>query len=306
MTQSMPWLLIDGGWLAYRCLWPPMGDLEIKQGMLLTFSFLDQLRVICCDHRCKSNRVGLFFDSRERIRREIFPEYKAYRAAKTKEEAEKIAFLWGSISIAIKEIFPTLGVPTYQKEGYEADDLIASACASLGGDRAIILTSDNDLYQLITDQVHWYDSVRQRYHTPMTFAKEKGIAPDQWAGVKSIAGCSGDGVPGVGGVGEKTAIQYLQKKLPPGSSRVLKIECPRGQEIIGRNLKLVKLPYRGTGEVRLREPRWDLHRFKVVCEQRGLGSFVNGIRYHEWLKVVTGRFSATDVQRSLQRIRGVR
>jgi len=299
MTK-MPWLLIDGGWLAYRAMWSVMKDQCMHQADLAAFLILDQLRVICCDPKCQSNRVGVFFDSRTSRRRASFPAYKASRKTTDPDKLEQLKCLWEGIEWAIGETFPALGVPVYRKEGYEADDLIAAACEVV--ERAIIITADGDLYQMISEKVHWYDPSRRRYYTPTSFELEKGITPYQWVRVKSIAGCSGDGIPGVGGVGEKTAILYLIKTLTNGK-RLDAIEGIRGQEIIARNLKLVRLPYEGAGVIKVREPGWDLEGFAAECRQRDLESFVDGERLRDWRMIVAGKFSATDAQRGRQRRR---
>jgi len=294
VRADMPWLLIDGGYLAYRALWSLRGDPVSQQRELIAFGMMDDLRCICCDSRCQSNRVAVFFDSADRVRRELFPKYKMNRKPKTFEEQEQKDFLHDSIHFAIKETFPVIGVPVYQKVGYEADDLIASACSGCG--QAIVITADNDLYQLISDSVHWYNPHRRIYHTKSSFVDEKGISPSDWVKVKAIAGCSGDGIPGVGGVGEKTAIQYLLKTCSISLRRTNAIECPKGRAIIERNLKLVQLPYIGTGDINLSEPDWDARLFSMACNRYGLETFMEGERLACWKKIISGHFSVEGLQ----------
>ena len=297
MLIDMPWLLVDGMWLAYRALHSWRGGWDPSYRWGLFAGMLDQIKMIGSDDRCLSNRVVIFFDGKGSHRQQIFSDYKRKRHDLAEDEMATIAAMHEQIDRIVDRGLPNFGIQVHRRPCLEGDDLIATAVRDLGpAERAIIITSDGDLYQCISPSVGWFDPTKGLFiRNDSDFREMKGVTPRDWSRVKSIAGCPGDGVPGVGGVGEKTAIAYLRgEKITP--KRLSAIE--RGTEVIERNRRLVELPFKGTDFLRLDEPDYpNEDGFKNICRNYELPFDDEGSRLKSWLNWMKGSFSATDMQR---------
>lgn len=273
----MIWVLVDMSFLAYRAL-HAVGNLEhedMPTGVI--YGFFTQLRTLALDPRIRSNKIALFCDSRTSLRQKVYPQYKGKRREeRSEEEAQRIRIMRDQKNLLEGGILEEIGFPIYKQEGLESDDLIADAAKRLTGPkrRGVIITSDGDLYQCITDAVHWFDTQRNVYHTPDTFKEAKKVSPKRWGMVKCIGGCSSDNVAGVPGVGETTAIQYLRGELPKHYARHRAIESADGRSVINRNHELVVLPHYKTGRVELREPQYNPAAFFRMAKLFGLRTFL--------------------------------
>ncbi|MDY6957777.1 MAG: hypothetical protein SVK08_01335 [Halobacteriota archaeon] len=119
--------------------------------------------------------------------------------------------------------------------------------------------------------------------TKESFEKEWGISPEQWAEVKSVAGCLSDTIPGVYKVGEKTAASYIRGDLKKTYKTYKAIIS--NKEIIDRNRPIVKLPYEGTPVIKLKN-NWKLDyvNFYAVFEEYGMNSFMTTDSVYRWQK----------------------
>jgi 5'-3' exonuclease len=115
-----------------------------------------------------------------------------------------------------------------------------------------------------------YNPGKKKAVTLQSFSKETGLEPWEWAKVKAIGGCKTDEVPGIPGVGEKTAIKYILGKLKPDSAAYKAIKA--NKEIITRNRKLVELPFEGTQVFELRTDTISDEGWKEVCDALGMSS----------------------------------
>jgi len=201
-------LLIDGHALAYRAYHaiPPLTS-PTGEPTNATFGFANMLLKAIQDYA--PDYVVATFDVGRTFRHEDYAEYKAKRA----ETPDDLRAQFGRV----KEMVEALGIPVYTKEGYEADDLLGtlSLQASRLGLETIIVSGDTDTFQLIGPgvsvltpqrgfgEVMLYDeqAVRQRY----------GLEPGQLIDYKAMVGDVSDNIPGVPGVGEKTASALLQQ-----------------------------------------------------------------------------------------------
>jgi 5'-3' exonuclease len=291
-------VFFDASWLMHRAK-HTMGELS-HEGMAtgITFGFFQQLLSVCNDPHVRSNRVGIFFDSRHSYRRDFYPPYKSSRGREKKSPEDWSEHLvMGEQSIRLrKEILPACGFPVYQQWGLESDDLLASAAEqSDRGDGAVIVTADGDLYQCITTKVHWFDPQRVKYLDHLKFWALKHLDPDQWATVKAICGCDTDEVAGIDGVGEKGAIDYVLNTLPETGKKFASIASPEGQSVIARNLRLVKLPHRRTRPVELVDPEFQPERFFKWCEKLGFASYLDGGHKTQWEMFFDGNFSGSRI-----------
>ncbi len=148
--------------------------------------------------------IAVIFDAgRETFRNKIYPEYKAHRPPPPEELVPQFPL--------IRDAVKAFNVASIEMDGYEADDLIATYARDVvnaGGD-ATIISSDKDLMQLIRPGVVMFDGMKAKKIGPDEVREKFGVAPDKVIDVQSLAGDSTDNVPGVPGIGVKTAAELI-------------------------------------------------------------------------------------------------
>lgn len=185
------------------------------------------------------------FDSKGSKRKEILPEYKGTRAAKkakeTEEQQEARKGMYRQVRAFYDLVLEGGCTNVFGAAGYEADDVIASVIQNLPDSvkRAYILSSDEDLYQLLDEKRVMMIKRRAGLYTHKMFTEEYGIHPVQWPCVKSWAGCSSDDIPGLKGIGPKKACQFLLGKYPKPEHFTDHVET------YTRNIGLTRLPFPG-------------------------------------------------------------
>lgn len=273
--------MIDSNLLCWAAAHSMRPD-TVVDDMTIVFDFLN--RVLFFAKMFSTRNFGFFWDSRRSIRREMFPKYKSGRApAEDDEEGRRIReAAYKQMDILREQVLPAIGMKnSLMQDGIESDDLIAKACGNVS--QGIIVSSDKDMYQCLTDRVRQFNPSNRRVHTPEWLMLQYGVYPSQWAMVKALAGCKSDTVPGIRGVGEATAAKYLQGRLRAGTATWHKITGFEGQAVVERNLPLVTLPLPETEDVHLVEHGLDLKGFRSVIEEFGFESFK--ARESEWLDV---------------------
>jgi DNA polymerase-1 len=137
------------------------------------------------------------------FRNDFYPAYKSQRAAPPEELVAQLA--------SCEEVAAALGAATFIDDRYEADDLIATLVAGLGrrGHGALVVTSDKDLAQLVSENVTLYDFAKEMRYTPLLVVERFGVRPDQIVDLLALAGDPVDNIPGVPGIGRKTAAELL-------------------------------------------------------------------------------------------------
>ncbi|MQY25394.1 DNA polymerase I [Nocardia sp. RB56] len=204
-------LLLDGHSLAYRAFFAlPAENFKTVTGQTTNavYGFTAMLINLLRDE--KPTHVAAAFDvSRKTFRTEAYPEYKANRA-QTPDEFR------GQVDIT-KEVLAALGIPTLAIEGYEADDVIATITeqAVPQGFRVLIVTGDRDSLQLVNDDVTVLyprkgvsDLTR---FTPAAVEEKYGLTPAQYPDFAALRGDPSDNLPGIPGVGEKTAAKWIRE-----------------------------------------------------------------------------------------------
>lgn len=175
----------------------------------------------------------------------MYKGYKAHREAarqqKDPDEVERLdAFrrvLWG-----MPERLARHGFAVACQPGYEADDMLAEAARRLAGEDVIICTSDEDMFQCFAPGVTMYSPTgKYPVRNAQWLYDNYGLTPAQWVKVKAIAGCTSDNIPGVPGVGEKTAARYILKTLSATSKGYASITAQL--EECKARVPLVKLPW---------------------------------------------------------------
>lgn len=154
----------------------------------------------------KPAHIAVAFDRHfnQSFRNDYYPEYKAHREASPPELDAQV-----DPAVAVIESF---GIATFIDERYEADDLIATIIHQTrkSGARYVIVTSDKDMTQLVSDRVTVVDPAR-KLHFDAAAVKEKfGVEPQQIVDFLALAGDAVDNIPGVRGIGPKTAAELLQ------------------------------------------------------------------------------------------------
>lgn len=218
MNSNPPSIIIDCNYLCYVSRFAMSDGLTYRgSNTEIIFGFLRQILTIA--ERFEPDRFFFCWDSRESIRKEMFPSYKGNRRPDSRPEEEKeLDFVAFKQFDEIREqVLPNMGFRNnYQVDGYEGDDLIAVLVKKLSPP-IVVAASDNDLFQLLSF-CSLYNVSKKSLTTEQEFKRTYGICPEQWVDVKSLAGCPGDNVPGIPGVGTKTAIRYIKGELTKGKA----------------------------------------------------------------------------------------
>ena len=288
-SKNMPktYLIIDVKYMCYRSRWAMGKDLSyMGTPTTIIYAFLKDL--IGLQEKFRTRHLLFCFDSKTSRRKKLYPEYKANRHKKemTDEEFDfEMAFQYQVVQLRKKYLSEIGYKNIYQVKGLEADDIMASLANKLTKykteDRGVLVTADHDLYQCISHNVTFYSPCTQKELTLQGFKQKYEINACQWAWLKSITGCSTDGVKGVKGVGEKTAIKYITGKLGTKTKANHFITNDEGKEIIKRNKALVKLPFKGTPEFKIEKDELSIKGWKRVCKQLGFKSF-NDVNPFPW------------------------
>lgn len=143
-------------------------------------------------------------DSRTTFRSSLYPAYKAHRSARPADLTAQMA--------PLRDLARAFGLTPLEHPSYEADDLVAAlvGIAEDGGLETTILSADKDLMQLVSERTTLWDSMRGRRYTPTTVKEKLGVPPGAVADYLALVGDSSDNVPGVPGIGPKSAAKLLE------------------------------------------------------------------------------------------------
>ncbi len=268
----MKTVLIDSNFLAYRAKLTTgfLNYQEIPTGIM--FGFLNQLITVA--NTLSPDKIVFFWDSEENKRKEILPTYKEKRHKnQTEEEKKEWEAAFGEFNKLSSQILPNIGFTNnFFQKGYESDDLIAKYVLdnSVYNDFYIV-TGDDDLLQLL-NYSRMYNPAKNKFTDSKKFKEEYKIPPNQWVEVKKIAGCSSDNIPGVPGVGEKTAIKYLNNELKKTSKKYKDIK--ENKELIEFNDQLVNLPFEGTKQINAeKDNQFSMKEFLRLCRDYNINTF---------------------------------
>ena len=196
-------LLIDGSGYIFRAFHAlPMMTRNDGTPVNAVYGFTSMLMKLVDD--MQPDHVAVVFDtSRQTFRSDIYPDYKANRSAPPEELIPQFAL--------VREATTALSLPMMEASGFEADDLIATyaAMAEAANMETIIVSSDKDLMQLVRGDVTMLDPMKQRRIGAAEVEEKFGVTPDKVVDVQALAGDSTDNVPGVPGIGVKTAAELI-------------------------------------------------------------------------------------------------
>ena len=197
--------LIDGSAYIYRA-YHALSPLSNSRGLAThaIYGFISILRRLFKERTPRY--VAVAFDSRGPVfRHDIYGEYKANRPPMPADLAEQIPY--------IRKYVAAANLPILEQVGVEADDLIASAvrCLQREGHRVVIVSGDKDLLQLVSDRVIMWDPMKDKVMDSAEVEKKYNVAPKQLLDCFALIGDSADNIPGVPGIGPKTAEKLINQ-----------------------------------------------------------------------------------------------
>jgi DNA polymerase-1 len=209
-TKADRLILVDGSGYIFRAYYAIKQEMTRPDGtpVKAVYGFSTMLMKLMDDllDKTETELIAVIFDAgRETFRNDIYPDYKANRDAPPEDLIPQFEL--------IREATRAFNVACIQMKGYEADDLIATY-ARMGKEQGLkvtIVSADKDLMQLIEDDIEMLDPMKQKKIGPDEVMEKFGVAPEKVIDVQALAGDSTDNVPGVPGIGVKTAAQLLDE-----------------------------------------------------------------------------------------------
>ena len=205
--------LIDGSGYIFRAYYalPPLSRKSdgLPTGAVsgfcsMLFKLLEDSR--SDDSKEKPTHFAVIFDSaRKNFRNEIYKNYKANRSEAPEDLAPQFEYIRKSVK--------AFNLPSIELINYEADDLIATYAKQISklGARVTVISSDKDLMQLVSKDIRLYDPMKSKVIGEKEVIEKFGVKPNQVIDVQSLAGDSSDNIPGVPGIGIKTASELINK-----------------------------------------------------------------------------------------------
>jgi DNA polymerase-1 len=204
MEKEKTIYLIDGTAYIYRA-YHAIRRLSNSRGLPTNaiFGFTRMLMKLMKDR--SPQYVAMFFDAKgPTFRHEIYKDYKANRPPMPEDMAVQLPY--------IKEVSAAFNLPIIEMSGFEADDLIGTAArlAEEDGYAVVIVTGDKDFMQLVTDKIAIWDPMKDSIIGLQSFKEKFGIEPLQMIDVQGLSGDTADNIPGVPGIGQKTALSLVK------------------------------------------------------------------------------------------------
>lgn len=224
--MQSPLLLLDGASMWFRSFFGVPSSIKAPDGRPVNAvrGFIDSMAVVINQHRPSRLAVCLDLDWRPQFRVDLIPSYKAHRVAEPEPEGqpdiEEVPDELTPQVDMIMELLDAFGIPTAGSPGYEADDVLGTLAAQERSDPVVVVSGDRDLLQVVADDPV---PVRVLYlgrglskatlFGPAEVAEHYGVPADRagaaYAELALLRGDPSDGLPGVPGVGEKTAATLL-------------------------------------------------------------------------------------------------
>ena len=206
MNKAAPYkhlYLVDGSGYIFRAYFAiPPRNASDGTPTNATFGFSNMILKLL--RESDADGVAVIFDKgRKSFRNDFYPEYKAHRPDPPEDLIPQFEM--------IREATRAFNLPCIQMENYEADDIIATYArqAAAAGIQVTIVSSDKDLMQLVGDGIAMMDPMKNKSIGPDEVVDKFGVLPDKVVEVQALAGDSVDNVPGVPGIGIKTAAQLI-------------------------------------------------------------------------------------------------
>ena len=213
IKNSDHFYLIDGSGYIFRAYYalPPLSRKSdgLPTGAVsgfcsMLFKLLEDSRAD--DSKERPTHFAVIFDSaRKNFRNEIYKDYKANRSEAPEDLAPQFEYIRKSVK--------AFNLPSIELLNYEADDLIATYAKQITklGAKVTVISSDKDLMQLVSKNIRLYDPMKNKIIGEKEVIEKFGVKPDQVIDVQSLAGDSSDNIPGVPGIGIKTAAELINR-----------------------------------------------------------------------------------------------
>ena len=240
--------LIDGSSFIYRAFYAIPGFLANSKGLPTKAIFGVTQMLLKILKEWNPRWIVWFMDeAAPTFRHELYADYKATRPKMPDELKIQIPY--------IKEVVKALGIPIVSASGYEADDLIASFVKRVlpKTDKSVtIIAGDRDLYPLISERIKLYDPVREKVFGREEFLKKYEFEPEFFPHFRALTGDKSDNIPGVPGIGEKTAkrlisqfktLERIYENLSKVTPKRVRDSLATHKELAFKSLELVTLNF---------------------------------------------------------------
>jgi DNA polymerase-1 len=208
---------------------------DARRAFLLTVRAIQTL----ANEHSSPNHIVWCFDRPPYLRNSLLETYKSNRDP----DCPIRPVLASGAERMLRAKFPNVRVTP----GIEADDHICAVVDSLSPQTSVLVVSrDRDLHQILAPNVQIYDPVEHKTFTARDFRLEWDVHPTQWVEAKSLAGDATDQIPGITGVGLKTAARYLSGQMNRLLPAYIRCQEFQGTDEYLRNLILTRLPFAGT------------------------------------------------------------
>ena len=237
--MNKKYILVDGSGYIFRAFYalPPISRSDnLPVGAV--YGFCNMLLKLLIERDGKDEIVVVIFDAaRKNFRNEIYLEYKTNRQEIPAELVPQFAY--------IRKAVEAFNLPSIEQLGFEADDLIATYAelAKQNGDNVVIYSSDKDLMQLLDTNVAIFDPLKQKVVDKDVVFNKFGVEPSKVVDVQALIGDSTDNIPGVKGIGPKTASELINKygNLENLLLNARNIKQDKRRETIEANAELAKI-----------------------------------------------------------------
>ncbi len=284
MAEKPRLFLIDGSSYVFRAFYA-IGGLSTSKGFPTNaiFGFTSMLLKVLRD--MKPEYVAVVLDAKgPTFREEIYSDYKANRPGMPEGLEPQIPY--------IKRIIEAYNIPVIEKEGYEADDVIgtiAKQVANQGVD-VVIVTGDKDMLQLVDERIRTLDTMKDRSSGPREVVQRYGVKPEEMTDLMALTGDSIDNIPGVPGIGEKTAVALIKEyktieNLLAKREKVSKKKVVEALTRFGEQAKLSKLLATISTDVPLEYDLRDLASSEPDVEE--LKEVFRELEFSKFLKEIT-------------------
>lgn len=238
--MSKELLLVDGSgfiFRAYHAL-PPLNRPD-GTPVNAVMGFCNMLHKLMTTH--SDAHIAVIFDAaRKNFRNDFYPDYKAHRPPAPEDLVPQFPI--------IREAAEAFGLPIMEMEGFEADDIIATYAklAEAEGTSVTIVSSDKDLMQLVRGDIKLMDPMKQVMIGEKEVFEKFGVTPDKVIDVQALCGDASDNVPGVAGIGVKTAAELINTygSLENLLNNVAEIKQPKRRETLENNAELARISKR--------------------------------------------------------------
>ena len=267
-------LILDGHSLAFRAYYALPEDLQTSDGTFTNavYGFTSMLIKLLQDER-PDNIAACFDSGRSKERTELSADYKSNRGEAPSTFSSQMPL--------IHEVLRVMQIPVYRLEGHEADDIIAylAKCAASEDVDVRVVTGDRDFFQIVDDRIHVLYNRRGISDIvemdPKAVEAKYGVPPSKYVELKALEGDPSDNIPGVPGVGTKTAAKLVQKY---GSAQAAVEHASEQTPKLAQNLAewgdqvainkklttLLEVPLEGVGIDDMKMGAWDLDELKEL------------------------------------------